>query len=72
MKLKNLYFLLITVLIAVSIFNLPILSTFRAHVKYKIRVDIINKNFKNKDLIVFESSQITDAKWLEEHEFILN
>ncbi len=72
MKVKKHYFLLITLLIAVSIFNLPILKTFRTHVKYKIRVDIINKNFKNKDLIVFESSQLNNAKWIEEHEFILN
>lgn len=72
MRFKKLYLLLIAALITVFVFNLPILTAFRNHVKYKVKVDIINKNFKRKTVLVFAENQLKNAHWIDQHEFILD
>ncbi|WP_234110057.1 MULTISPECIES: hypothetical protein [Chryseobacterium] len=72
MRFKKLYLLLITALITVFVFNLPILTAFRNHVKYKVKVDLINKNFKRKTVLAFAHDQLKNAQWIDQHEFVLD
>ncbi len=58
-------------MISAGFFTLPALNALRAEIKYKVRVDILNKNFSRKEIFIFKKSALNHARWIESDEFIL-